>query len=288
MKKFEKYMIVSDMDGTFFGEKATILENNLEAIRYFRENGGVFTFASGRDYRVLSYQYPELVNVVSCPAVLCNGSYLYDFEKKELSYELGLDPDELRSVVAQIDREVPEATYRISCALGFLCPPDKAIPFPANRIDFFEKIMIRDYFDNHRDVVWHKLVYSSNGQKGGSPDGLGNVVNNFIPKVVEALKKIDLKNIETTTSSATLLELMPKGATKGKALKKLKKMYPDRIAICVGDYCNDIDMLQSADIAACPDNALDEVKDICQIHLCNHRDGCIADLIYKLDSIVKE
>ena len=32
MKKFEKYMIISDMDGTFFGEKAVILENNLKAI----------------------------------------------------------------------------------------------------------------------------------------------------------------------------------------------------------------------------------------------------------------
>lgn len=288
MKKFEKYMIVSDMDGTFFGEKAIILENNLEAIRYFRENGGIFTFASGRDYKVLSYQYPELVNVVSCPAVLCNGSYLYDFEKKELSYELGLDPDELHSVVSRIDQEVPEATYRISCELGFLCPPNKAIPFPENRIDFFEKILVRDDLKNHRDIVWHKLVYSANGMKGASADGLRDVVGNFIPKVVEVLKKIDLKNIETTTSSATLLELMPKGATKGKALKKLKEMYPNRTAICVGDYCNDIDMLQAADIAACPENALDEVKNVCQIHLCHHRDGCIADLIYKLDSIVKE
>ena len=67
-------MIVSDMDGTFFGEKATILENNLEAIRYFQKNGGVFTFASGRDYKVLAYQFPELTEVASCPAALCNGS----------------------------------------------------------------------------------------------------------------------------------------------------------------------------------------------------------------------
>jgi len=80
MKKFEKYMIVSDMDGTFFGEKALVLQNNLDAIRYFSDNGGVFTFASGRDYVVLTQFYPELAKIVSCPAVLCNGSYLYDFQ----------------------------------------------------------------------------------------------------------------------------------------------------------------------------------------------------------------
>ncbi len=288
MGKFDKYMIVSDMDGTFFGEKAAILENNLEAIRYFRENGGVFTFASGRDYVVLGYQYPQLSKVVSCPAVLCNGSYLYDFEKKELSFEIGLDQDELHSVVSRIEAEIPEATYRISCDLGFLCPPDKAIPFPANRVEFFEKIIVRDYYTNHKDIVWHKLVFSSNGMKGAASDGLSDVDGNFIPKIEKLLQTIELKNIEVTTSAPTLLELMPKGASKGKALKKLKQLYPDRVAICVGDYCNDLDMLQAADIAACPENALDVVKNICTIHLCHHRDGCIADLIYKLDSSTKE
>lgn len=288
MNKFEKYMIVSDMDGTFFGEKASVLQNNLDAIDYFRKNGGVFTFASGRDYRVLSYQFPQLAKVVSCPAVLCNGSYLYDFENKELSFELGLDPDELFEVVKKVEEEVPEATYRISCPLGFLCPPDKPIPFPAHRIDFFRPLIVFDQFSNRKDVVWHKLVYSANGLAGGSLDGQSPVEGNFIPKVIKVLEKIDLKSIEITTSSATLLELMPKGASKGQALKKLKKIYPDRKIICVGDYCNDLDMLQAADIPACPENALDEVKAICKIHLCHHRDGCIADLIYKLDSIVKE
>jgi len=132
------------------------------------------------------------------------------------------------------------------------------------------------------------LVYSANGLKGASADGLKDVDNNFIPRVTEILRKIELKNISLTTSSATLLELMPKGASKGQGLKKLKALYPERKAICVGDYTNDLDMLQSADIPACPENALEEVKSICKIHLCHHRDGCIADLIYKLDSSTKE
>ena len=124
--------------------------------------------------------------------------------------------------------------------------------------------------------------------KGASSDGLSDVQGNFIPKIEKFLETIDLKTIEVTTSSPTLLELMPKGASKGQALKKLKELYPDRLAICVGDYCNDLDMLKAADIPACPENALDEVKDICKIHLCHHREGCIADLIYKLDSIMKK
>ena len=139
-----------------------------------------------------------------------------------------------------------------------------------------------------KDVIFHKLVFSSNGMKGATTDGLSNVEGNFIPKIQKVLENLELKNIEVTTSAPTLLELLPKGATKGQALKKLKALYPDRLAVCVGDYCNDLDMLQAADIPACPENALDEIKDICKIHLCHHRDGCIADLIYKLDSSAKE
>jgi hydroxymethylpyrimidine pyrophosphatase-like HAD family hydrolase len=85
-----------------------------------------------------------------------------------------------------------------------------------------------------------------------------------------------------------LLEFLPKGASKGMALKKLKSLFPDRTIICVGDYQNDMDMLLSCDIPACPANALPEVKAISQIQLCHHSEGCIADLIYKLDSIMKK
>lgn len=50
MKKFEGYLIVSDLDGTFLGKQSRIVERNVEAVRYFTENGGLFTFATGRAF----------------------------------------------------------------------------------------------------------------------------------------------------------------------------------------------------------------------------------------------
>jgi hypothetical protein len=35
----------------------------------------------------------------------------------------------------------------------------------------------------------------------------------------------------------------------------------------MGDYNNDIEMLQAADLAVCPSNAVDEVKAVCDIVL---------------------
>ena len=42
-------------------------------------------------------------------------------------------------------------------------------------------------------------------------------------------------------------------------------------------------MLRKADVAVCPDNAIETVKEICDLCLCDHKQGVIADLIELLE-----
>lgn len=279
MQKFDSYIIVSDLDGTFFGEKASVLKNNLEAIQYFKENGGKFTFATGRDYKILEHQFPQLLNIPNCPGILCNGVYLYDFEKKITSKSLEIDKIELLNAIEVIKEAVPESTFRISFPDGFLCSKENQLPFPVEQKTFFDPILTWDSLKNQLDVPWYKLVYCY----VKSPN-----TENWIEKVKEVVQKLDLKNIDTVPSAGHLLEFLPKGTGKGLSLFDLRDLYPNRKIICVGDYDNDLSMLKAADIAACPENAIDPVKNICSIHLCHHREGCIADLIYKLESSIKK
>ena len=130
------------------------------------------------------------------------------------------------------------------------------------------------------DAPWYKLVFSFTKTKDQK--------ENWIQFVKNTAEKIAFKNIEYIASADHLLEFLPKGAGKGKALQHLRKLYPERKIICVGDYDNDLDMLLACDMPACPENALDKIKNICSIHLCHHSKGCIADLIYKLDSSIKK
>lgn len=288
MNRFQNYLIVSDMDGTFFGEGATILQNNLDAIEFFKAHGGEFTFATGRDYRVLEHQWPKLCDVVSCPAVLCNGAYLYDFQTKEKHFEIELDKEEVLFCIQRIKEVIPEAAFRISCDLGYLCSDQNQIPFPEDRLSFFDPILTVGNLMDYRSIPWHKLVYSTNGMKNAHLEEFANGAGNWIPKVKKLAGEFPLRSTALTTSAPTLLEFLPKEASKGKALKKLKALFPNRTIICVGDYQNDFDMLLSSDLPACPENALPEIKAISKIQLCHHRNGCIADLIYKLDSIMKK
>ena len=48
MGKFDRILIVSDLDGTFLGSGGRMVERNVEKIKFFNANGGLFTFATGR------------------------------------------------------------------------------------------------------------------------------------------------------------------------------------------------------------------------------------------------
>lgn len=280
MSKFDSYVIISDLDGTFFGEKATILSQNLEAIQYFKNNGGKFTFATGRDYKILEHQFSSLLQIPNCPGILCNGVYLYDFQNKNTAYNLEIDKEELLNIIKLIKEKVPESTFRISFQNGFLCSSENKLPFSEELRSFFDPILTYDNLEKYLDIPWYKLVYCY-VKDDMCPE-------NWIPRIKSIVENICFKQLDFIPSADHLLEFLPKGAGKGLALKHLRKLYPDRKMICVGDYDNDIDMLTAADIAACPENALEKVKNICSIHLCHHNSGCIADLIYKLDSSIKK
>ena len=44
-------------------------------------------------------------------------------------------------------------------------------------------------------------------------------------------------------------------------------------------------MHELSDVAVCPANAIDKVKKICDMQLCDNDSGVIAELIEKLDEI---
>ena len=92
---------------------------------------------------------------------------------------------------------------------------------------------------------------------------------------------------EYSVSSPRFFELQRKGCTKATGLRYVAEYLEARlgqpvVTVAVGDQENDLPMLMAADIAACPDNAVEAVKAVCSIHLCHHDEGCIAHLIRQL------
>ena len=80
-----------------------------------------------------------------------------------------------------------------------------------------------------------------------------------------------------------MLELQPLGVSKSFQFPFLRSRYQSATLYAIGDYDNDAEMLRHADVAACPENASEEIKKIAAIHVCHCKDGALADLIEKID-----
>ena len=104
MKKFEGILFVTDLDGTLLKKDKTISEKNLEAIEYFKSEGGIFTFVTGR-----IPAGAKVVNDVLKPNAPCgciNGGGIYDFKTDKLLWSLNI-PRDVLELVEYIDNEVP-------------------------------------------------------------------------------------------------------------------------------------------------------------------------------------
>ena len=73
--RFDDVLITADFDYTLTALDGTIPQRNLEAIRYFMENGGHFTVNTGRS-AVAAKKLMEKVPV-NAPFLMYNGSAAY-------------------------------------------------------------------------------------------------------------------------------------------------------------------------------------------------------------------
>lgn len=85
MGKFQGVLLASDFDDTLYATNGAIPKNNVDAIRYFTEEGGRFTVATGRAYPTFLPFYH--LAPINAPVVLSNGSAIYDFAEDKMVYQ---------------------------------------------------------------------------------------------------------------------------------------------------------------------------------------------------------
>ena len=82
MGKFSGYLICTDCDGTLTYEPGKVSDVNAEAIKYFQNEGGLFTLATGR--------FPDHAKLfedrfkINAPMVSVNGAIIYDEKNNKL------------------------------------------------------------------------------------------------------------------------------------------------------------------------------------------------------------
>ncbi len=238
--KFDGYLLVTDMDNTLMDRHGAVSEGNRRAIEYFTENGGLFTVATGRGAEIARDKIEGLT--VNAPAILQNGAIIYDFNTDSILREWHIS-DERKDAIKIMHEKYP--------FLGFeVCYRDDVYVYSkchlTDRLKKRVKGKVSKMTDEAWAMPWTKLLMISTK----------DVLTEYIP----VYRQYD--NVNTARSGDEFFDIIPDGASKGKALGIIAEMCGiDRSkTIAAGDYQNDIDLLRAAGVSYAVENAGDEVK----------------------------
>ena len=239
---FSGYIIVSDMDGTLLNSKGKLSDENINAIKYFVNNGGKFTLATGRMLPSVK-RHVNKINV-NLPVIIYNGVKVYDCNNDEVIWERYLEENKKR-IVQDIKKNNPNLGIEIYSG---------------------EVVYI---FQSCNDDIWNKkwtkvLII-------GSKEELDNFEKSYHKEYEDALIR----------SSDIYLEMIPEGISKGQALKELinKNNIINHTVIAVGDNMNDLELLEEADYGFCTLNGSEKLKKLSKYIACSNDDNVMEFLI---------
>ena len=285
MGKFSGYLICTDCDGTLTYEPGKVSEENAEAIRYFQKEGGKFTLATGR-FPGHAHEFSDQIKI-NAPMVALNGTVLYDLENEKILHEWTATKEDYLELFDYIDCNYPEVwecwinyTYQDSISfkpgktpVGDETSKKRMEPLPDAAAVGKEAL----------EKIFEPL-----------PDGLYKALSFQNTELTQALQK-DLKEkfghkFRFDTSWPEGLEIQPVHSGKGVAVQYMKEQmdYTIHTTIGVGDYENDLTLLECADIGYAVENALDSVKAVADRVTVSNKEHAIAKIIYELEREMKK
>ena len=259
MGKFDGVLLASDFDNTILNTERPrrtgcpippISQRNVEALRYFMDNGGRFAVATGRAlpaFRMFAEQVP-----MNAPAVVCNGGALYDFKKDVLNRfpTAAVEAYHMDTVIHAVrPNEYTRQHEHVTHAGVQPVPTLLVVPMPLIKI-MFE--------DDHEHLLALRDYVS--GQPWSA-------------------------DYEVFFSDRTLLEVTRKGASKGAMVARLAKrlgISMDHI-YCAGDENNDLSMLTMAAEGFAPANCVETVRSCGATIVADCDHDTLAEIVSILD-----
>ena len=111
MGKFKGMLFCTDLDGTLYKNDKTVSKQNLDAIEYFKSEGGLFTFITGRPSLISK----EICDVVkpNAPYGCFNGGGIFDAEKNKYLWNAWL-PSAAAELVEAVAKQMPEMGIQLN------------------------------------------------------------------------------------------------------------------------------------------------------------------------------
>lgn len=267
MKKFSGILFCTDLDGTLYRDDKTISKENLDAIEYFKSEGGLFTFITGR----IPQTSRQIVDIIkpNAPYGCINGAGIYDHIMQKYLWRIPLDPT-AAELIQTVDIQLPDIGIQINTEKQILFLKDNDAMVSFREITGVPCICCG--YEALDDTVL-KVIFAHHDERR-------------IKAVSELLFQHPLADrFDFIRSEHTLYEILPKSASKGLALSKMAELLGIDIkkTIAIGDYNNDISMIKAAQLGIAVSNAVDDAKAVADYIAPSNNENAIAAIIDLLD-----
>ena len=239
-------IVFLDLDDTLLDDKKNISNENIDAIKYVQEKGGLVCIASGRSIEATK-KYLNKANADRY-VVYSNGAGILDCEANESLFS------------ADIEKEICIELYNYAIAnnIGI------RIDTPYGRYVSDEKYALRF------DIVYDEnegleLIKDNNILQISYLTEIENLRTEAIEFINENIPKtVKIENIFKTgmNNEFFAINIINKNVSKGNAINGLCKFLKIKMeeVIAIGDGLNDISMIEMAGLGVAMGNAEEEVK----------------------------
>lgn len=221
MGKFSGMLICSDFDGTL-AYHSEIPSRNVEAIKYFQQNGGLFTVISGRDAEFFD-KYSDRIRFDKYLGCV-NGTVIWDIERRAAVEEHTITEQQLFGEFTLKNHETWK-NLRDVMIFGkehFVTVSTDDYNFEAQFTEGMNQPVYKTLFHGKQPFTEEEMAWLK--------DSLG-------------------EGFGVWRSWALGIEIQDASYDKGCAARRIAELLGAKTLICVGDYENDIPLLSSADIS---------------------------------------
>lgn len=267
MGKFDGILLCTDIDKTLLNDKNEISTENRNAIEYFKSEGGLFSYVTGRNINASSLIFENLEP--NAPMIIFNGAGVYDTQKKEL-LEIEYVDRKHMDVIEFVEKHIPGvAVDFVGDTLSYYYNINHLLADHRQ----FERGMVVD-IDDYRalDVPIVKTLFMADAD--------------VLSKVRQLIAESEYADMfEYVQSTSEFYEVLPKNSNKGTGLEKLAKLVgiPMNKTIAVGDNGNDIQFIQKAGVGIAVANAIPELLSCADCITVDNNSHALKAIIESLD-----
>ena len=263
MGKYDGIYLYTDLDGTLLNSQLMVSDENRAAIDHFIQNGGHMGVATGRTpLNIECYRRQFSTNAL---CVLFNGGALYDFDEAKFVDTCRLDRVAAAALIRRAMAIDPEVCVQIFTSKGLYMPNPRQIPDP---YAIKEGLSYETAPLSKIREEWLKIILCLPEER--------------MDRLRERLSTAPDRELLTMVPTLrTYNEVIPSGVNKGSALVRLRRVLGGRLKklIAIGDFNNDLEMLEEADFSAAPANAIEEARAVADVVVRDNDHSAIADLL---------